>query len=739
MATLTKPTLYLLKNSLPWLVTLLVLNITSTAYSQDPLIEEIVVTAQKREQSAQDIGYSISVLSGTQLQKLGINKSEEIASQVPNLGIRNVLGNSFPIISIRGVSLIDTKANNVSSAAVHIDEIYHSSPILIGLQLFDLERTEILKGPQGTLFGRNTTAGTINFIARKPDDNAAGFANVTLGRFEQIRMETGFNLPVSDNFKLRIAGVYEKSDGYTKNRATGNYLGGDDRLSLRVLADWEINDSTNILFNLHGGIDKSEVGASQHRALGPDNNSGDALCASALSARPTTTDGCVDLTGYADTDDDPFSGEFNIEGEYDNKQFGASITLNKGIGNATLTSITAFDMFARVHQEENDASTNRLIDQNYDEDFDNFSQELRLSSIDDNKALNWIIGLYYATEDIDLIRDADLTDLPNDGTILELTAKEERTAFAVYAHAEWLLSEKLRLTAGLRYTDEKKDFDYINNGNHPDPFSSSVDFNNVSGRVGLDYFATDDILLYASVSKGFKSGGWPAGLTESPATLRSYDEEEVIAYEIGLKSTFLADRLRFNISLFYYDYKDLQQFTFIPQGSKPPLQVFGNAADSKARGLELETQWLPTDRLEIQLGLGLLATEFSGFDTLGGATDLSGQSLPNAPEENVNGLIRYQIPLGNGSQLYLQSSATYESSFSFAIEKQPFTNQSSYWLANAKVGYKTKGGKWDIAIWGKNITDETYLTSALDVTLGFVLQVYGQPATYGVTLNYKWQ
>lgn len=712
------------------------LGITNTAYSEDEItFEEIVVTAQKREQDPQDIGYSISVLNGDKLRKLGITKSEEIASQVPNLGIRNVLGNSFPIISIRGVSLIDTKANNVSSAAVHIDEVYYSSPILIGLQLFDLERVEVLKGPQGTLFGKNTTAGAINFISRKPDD-AASFANITQGNFAQNRIETGVNIPVNDNFKMRVAGVYEYSDGYIKNRQTGRDLGGDNRLSLRILADWDINDSTNILFNLHGGTDKSEVNGFQHRALlNPADK--DKQCASATSRNPTATNGCVDLLGYADTDNDPFAGDFNIEGKYDNTQFGGSLTLNQDIDDITFTSITAFDMFTRVHQEDNDASPNRFVDQNYDENFDNFSQELRLSSIGNNKILNWIVGFYYATEDIDLFRDADLTDFRNN-FILRLNAQEERTAFAGYAHTEWLLSERLQLTTGLRYTDETKDYDYLNN--QKVNFSGSADFDNISGRIGLDYFVTDDILLYTSISKGFKSGGWPSGLTDTQVTLRPYNEEQVIAYEMGFKSGFLANRLRLNAALFYYDYTDLQLFTFIPQDSAPPLPAFGNASDAISKGLEIEMQWLPTNRIEIQLGLGLLDTKFSGFNTIGGtADDVSGQSLPNAPKTNINGLARYEIPLNNGSQFYLQSSTTYESDFSFSVQKTPATSQNSYWLANAKVGYQSKDKQWDISLWGKNITDETYLVSAIDVGLGYVLQAYGKPVSYGITLNYNWQ
>lgn len=702
----------------------------STAYAETTL-EEIIVTAQKREQSSQDIGYSVTAFSGDRLKELGITKSEDIAGQVPNLGIRNVLGNSFPIISIRGVSLVDTKANNVSSAAVHIDEVYFGSPVLIGLQLFDLERTEVLKGPQGTLFGRNTTAGSVNFISKKPTTESDGFINGALGRFDEARIETGFNIPVSDTLKLRAAGVYETSDGYTKNRLTGKNLGGDNRAAVRVLADWDASDNINVLFNLHGGTDKSEVGAFQHRALLAEAET----CASANSNNPTNTAGCTDLLGYADIDNNPFSGDYNIEGEYDNKQFGASVTINWNLDGISITSITAHDQFTRKHQEDNDASPNRFVDQNYDEEFKNFAQEIRFASINES-ALTWIVGLYYATEEIDLIRDADLTDLI--GSVLDFEGQEDRTAFAVYGHTEWKTSEKLKFTFGLRYTDEKKEYNYLNNTEVLTPFSASVDFGNVSGRLGLDYFMNEDVLIHSSISQGFKSGGWPSGITESITTLVPYDEEEVIAYEIGIKSTWLKQTLRFNASAFYYDYKDLQQFTFIPQGAAPPLQIFGNASNASVQGLEFELQWLPTERFEIQLGLGILDAEYDNFNALGSATDLSGQSLPNAPETNFNGSMRYTIPTSFGGTFYFQSDAVYESDFSFAIEEKKISQQDDYLIVNARAGYQSENEKWDVALWSKNITDEEYLVSAIDTGLGYALQAFGRPATFGITAIYRW-
>ena len=436
--------------------------------SNTDVLEEIIVTAQKREQNSQDIGLTLTAFSGERLQELGFVKSEELAFQTPNLGIRNDLGTSFPIISIRGVSLVDTKANNVSSAAVHIDEVYLGSPALLGLQLFDFERAEILKGPQGTLFGKNTTAGSINFVSRKPTDEFEGFITGQYGRFEEGRVEGAISGPVNDQLKLRLAGVYETGDGYTTNRLTGNDLGGDNRFAIRFLADWSPVENFNILLNVHGGQDNSEVGAFQHRALIDLTTGG--LCDSAASSDPLSTDGCADFLGYVDSDGDPFEGDFNIESEFDNDALGVSATMTWDLDTVIITSLSAYDSFTRNHTEDNDASPNRFVDQNYDEEFYNFSQEFRIASDTDNR-LSWILGLYYATEDFDLWRDADLSALLGPGGVLSFEGKEDRTALAAFAHAEWQLAPQFRLTAGVRYSDEEKEYDYINNNNYPSPFS----------------------------------------------------------------------------------------------------------------------------------------------------------------------------------------------------------------------------------------------------------------------------
>ena len=698
------------------------------------VLEEIIVTAQKREQNLQDIGLTLTAFSGERLQELGFVKSEELAFQTPNLGIRNDLGTSFPIISIRGVSLVDTKANNVSSAAVHIDEVYLGSPALLGLQLFDFERAEILKGPQGTLFGKNTTAGSINFVSRKPTDEFEGFITGQYGRFEEGRVEGAISGPVNEQLKLRLAGVYETGDGYTTNRLTGNDLGGDNRFALRFLADWSPVENFNILLNVHGGQDNSEVGAFQHRALIDLTTGG--LCGSAASSDPLSTAGCADFLGYVDSDGDPFEGEFNIESEFDNDALGVNATITWDLDTVTITSLSAYDSFTRNHAEDNDASPNRFVDQNYDEEFYNFSQEFRIASDTDN-TLSWILGLYYATEDFDLWRDADLSALLGPGGVLSFEGKEDRTALAAFAHTEWQFAPQFRLTAGLRYSDEEKEYDYINNNNHPYPFFGEISFSNVSGRVGLDYILNDDVLLYFSVSKGFKSGGWPAGVTQRPVNLIPYDEEKVIAYEAGLKSVLLSQRLRLNLAGFYYDYSDLQVFAFIPQTGAPPLQVFTNASNAEILGFEGELQWVPTAGLEIQLGIGLLDTEFKDFNSADG-TDLSGERLANAPKTNFNGLIRYEYPVTQGGLIYIQSDFVYESNFSFAIEEQPFVRQEGYWLVNARAGYQTVDKKWDFTVWGKNVFDEEYLASAIDAGLGYVRQAWGKPATYGVSASYRW-
>jgi iron complex outermembrane recepter protein len=721
------------------------------------VLEEVVVTAQKRAQNLQDLNIAITAFSSEDLRDLGMQSASDIATQSPNVTIKQLYNNAFPIVTIRGVGMNYFGSNSPSAAAVHVDEIYTGSPAILGFQLFDIDRVEILKGPQGTLYGRNTTAGTVNFVSRKPGSETEGYVNLSYGRFDQTRIEAAFGGMISDNLSGRIAGVYDYSDGWIKNRLTGDNEGGADKFALRGLLSWDVSEDLRVLFNLHGGVNNSETGQYKHVVNGT-------ACPGVINPNPGN---CTDLAGYSDPDLDPFSGEYNFTGNYDVDMIGGSVTINWDLPGFSVISITSYDELDQFYVDDADASPFRSIDQIYDESFDQFSQEIRLVS-NNNSNLSWIAGIYYANEDNSFFRDADLADAFGGGSelLFYVHADQATESAAGFGHLEWQFTESLKLTLGGRYTWEKKEFDFLNNfsfgtagdlvavppretRNGPIPRTDlrgeSESWNDFSGKVAIDWTPVDDLLLYFSFSKGFKSGGYPAGLTLTPDRVLAFDPEEVLSYEVGFKSSLVDGRVRFNGAIFYYDYSDKQENAFITApgtGATIPIQVLTNAGQVEVLGVELDLQWLVTERLDLVAGLGYLDTEIKEFVdnriTSGTASSIVGNEIPNAPAFSFNGRAKYTLPVNGGGLVAVMTDFSFQDNTHFQLSNRSDLAESGYWVVNGRAQYSSPDGSWNAALWVKNLLDEEYLVDAQDFDAGYNLFNYGAPRSYGLSVGYAW-
>jgi len=715
---------------------------TSAPATDDVALEEVLVTAQKRSQNLQKVGISITALSAADVAELQIVRSEDIAAHSPNVAVKNVYGNSFPIITIRGVGFNIFQANQSSAAAVHVDEVYLGSPALLGFNLHDIERIEVLKGPQGTLYGRNTTAGNINYVTRRPSDVFDALLKVGYGRFDEMRSEVMVNGPLASNLNGRLSGVYTRGDGWIDNALAGESGAGADVLAMRGQLQWTPSDDKSVLLRAHAGRDRSRI--SYYKPVGN-------VCPPGDEPNPQT---CTDLLGYADPDSDPWSVRSNLSGRYDNPAHGASVTFNWELPWAQLTSIGAYDRFERRYADDIDSSPANAVQQNYDESFRQFSQEIRLASLPD-AAINWIVGAYFAQDRVQLFRDADISDLaflldaPAPFVFL-MNADQTTDAQAVFGQTEWPLAERWKLTAGARFTRESKDFDYENQlliGGPPLAPNTSArgleeSWNDLSGRLGLDFAVSDDVLLYASVSKGFKSGGFPAGTTLSTEQVVPYDPEELVAYEIGMKSMLAARRVRFNAAAFYYDYRDKQEFAYVPASvpGAPPSQVLTNAGKARLYGAEAEMVWQATERLQLTAGLGLLEAELREFrSALLSDAEVVGNRLPNAPETTVNARVRYALPLANGSAVVFSGDASYEGGVYFDIQNDPYRREDSYVVSNASVTWTSADDLWEAGLWGRNLGNTAYKVDSQDFSFGFRIDTYAPPRTYGLTISRRWR
>ena len=666
---------------------------------------------------------------------------------------KNPLGVTNPVVTIRGVGLNDFQANNSQSAGIYIDEIYLSAPAMLGFQLFDLNRVEVLKGPQGTLYGRNTTAGAVNFISNKPSDEQEASLTLGYGKYDTYEAEGFISGPLTDNTAGRLAMSYtDRQGGYIENTYTGNdEYGAYDSLSWRSLLHWQLNDVVDLAFNIHGGKTKGDAGTTW-KPFGVSHPDIDFVTeCDAFVNTGYSGPGCVDWVGYADENPDkPFKGAWDLEPQMDIDSIGGSVKLDAELDFATLTSISGYESVERKMEEDAGGSPDVENNLFYNNENSLFSQEIRLTSADDSD-FSWILGLFYSTEDA--IGDPNQYIVSRDTLNTDFTVAwdQETISKAAFIHTEWQFAETLKLTTGIRYTDEEKRFDGFTRDDNPFNGSWWLDIigvdssngpvvlgqadttfkdDNVSGKIGLDWTPNDDLLVYASVSKGFKSGGFAGGWVGSDEELRPYDSEELTAYELGFKSTLLDKQLQLNGSLFQYDYENMQVFT-TPEDSLAILALT-NADEASIRGAELEAWWAPMEGLDVRLGASFLDTENED-------DKFKGLELPNAPEQSYNFSVRYEWPLDNDLSAAVLIGGNYQDEIYKQIENRPFHKVDSYTLFNARISLMM-AEQWELAIWGENITDEEYVAEVFDQTSiqGNYIVNYGTPADYGVTVTYNW-
>jgi iron complex outermembrane receptor protein len=690
------------------------------AQAADTALEEIVVTAQRREASLQTVPIAITAFSGEDIEARGFNQIKDLAAQTPNVHIKDVIGNSIPNVTIRGVGLNDYAANNNPAAGIYVDDVYLVSPAMLTFQMFDVDRVEILKGPQGTLFGRNTTAGTVNFFGRKPTETFEARGNLEFGRFEHALLEGAVGGPLGETVSGRLAlQTVQQGSGWQTNRLTGEKIGEVDRTAVRAMLNWKPSEDVNVLLNLHGGRDRSDA-----PLIKIDNP----------------------FSAEDNGDRDPYRSGASIDPRMETDAAGASVTINWTISDAlSLTSVSAFQALDRLFVEDRDGVSLEQLDGIFENEIEQFSQEIRLTYVQDELVL--IGGAFYGTDEV---TTRDRFDAPDLLSLLGLAGvrslgneyRQETTSAALFVHSEWQFQPSWRLTAGLRYTDDAKDFrdafTYLIAGGAESrlfpPVSNDFDTQDVSGKIALDYTGIEDTLLYASVSRGFKSGGFQGQLTFNPADLQAFDDETLLAYEAGFKTRFANDTVQINGSVFFYDYQDLQFYGGLFDSPVGVLFGITNVGDAEVKGAEVDVWWRPMTGLDLRLGVGLLDTEVTRSIVDGVAT---GSDLPNAPQLTANALVRYQWSLTDNLRADVLFAANYQDDIAFdVVRNPPQARESGYVLADARIGFGAADERWTVSLWARNLADKRYRTQVLFSSVGFG-ENYGPPRTYGVGVAFR--
>ncbi|QGZ93550.1 TonB-dependent receptor [Terricaulis silvestris] len=714
--------------------------------------DEIIVTAQKREQNVLDVGIAVQSLSQETLTEQRIEQLRDLNAALPNVSIKEQIPGAIPVIAIRGVGLDDFSSTNNPAAGIYIDEVPLSSLALMSFDFFDLERVEVVRGPQGTLYGRNTTAGAINVLSARPADHFEARLFGGYGSFERAEAEAMLNLPLGPNAAFRVSGRYvDQGEGFWESRLLpGETIGEHNAWQARAQLAVSLGENWDANLKIEGLRQRSEMGFGEHFGTvsfltgSPPNFTCDPVLAGQLD--PTQ---CTDFLGYTDTDGDPFTGDWVRQNQYDIDQTNTTARIEGDLGFATLTSVTGYIDFERDFYTDPDASPARQFEFNQLDWVKQFTQEVRLSG--EHDGLDWIVGAFYSSDDITLRTPGFLDDLF--GTEVLISADQESTSLAAFGQAEWALTDRIDLITGVRFTTEEKD--YVGGTLDQNPFGLSalvamnptcpgaalpcqlsfadigIEDEFVSWRAGLDYRVNADTLLYASVSRGQKSGGFFTGVTQTDAQLVPYAPEELTAYEVGLK--WHGPSLRAELSAFYYDYSDLQTFIRVDLGLIS-VQALGNVPEAEISGFEASLAWEPTENLTLQAGLGLLETELGAFETTGGPIP-AGNEIPNAPGMSFNARAIYEWNVGSNLLARAQVGADYADGMFKDALNDPIIAAESYWLFDARLGVGSMDGNWEVALWGSNLSDEQYVVQGLNSGLGAGNRNYNAPRRYGVSVS----
>lgn len=748
---------------------------------QGGVLEEVLVTAQKREQLASDVGIAITTFSGDQLNALGIENSTELIAYTPGVSMAGDIGGQRAIFNIRGVVQNDYADIAEAPVAVYIDGTYLASTQAQTFGLFDIARVEVLKGPQGTLFGRNATGGLVNTITAKPSEERDGYISATVASFSQFRLEGAVGGSLSDSVRGRMSALSNQQgeiltniyNGTDANGDPGAVGGGgdgynDDTLALRGQLEFDLSENSTLLLSANYAdatksegpyqvVSTTEIRRANGEAIDVIRSVNDPLNCDIIQAGA-----CIDGNGDGSATRPVVGGDFfgnpgdpdgtgnlvNKDFAYDDQNqiesigFMAQFDVDTSWGD--FVSVTDYKNFTRVIGLDSDQSpTDGLIFQS-DGDIDQFSQEFRFSG--STEKVKWIAGLYYLDIATDYIQGlAETAGAPSNfglaGAEANTIVTLDTQSTSIFGQFDVAMSDQITLTAGLRIIREEKQFEGIVNiyantddrlvetdilfAEGLDQLTADNDATLWSGKLQLDYKPDDDHLYYVGISRGVKAGSFNAPLFGG---FTPYDEEELMAFEAGAKMKVAGGAAQINASVFLYDYSDYQSFTFANNSSSVTNE------DANYTGAEIEIFASPADGWELMFGASYIDAVVEDLQI---ASDIFRDTEPPfTPEWQFSGMLRYSWE-GFGGNLAAQLNASYQSEFFFNPKNFTAHKFDSYTVADARLSWSDTQGQWSAVVFVDNFTDDDHSVIGFDVSsfYGTSQESYAKPRTWGVSVR----
>jgi len=720
-------------------------------------IEEIIVTATHREQNIQDVPLAVTAIGSQELEAAGIFDATTLALNVPGMAYAE-FSPGQALIAIRAITSADDGAGLDNSVALFLDGVYIGRQDGINFNMFDLERIEVLKGPQGTLFGRNAIAGAINVVSSKPADEFSAKVALTAGNEGILRYQGLVTGPLSDTLSGKLVVDHREHDGFVRNTHLNkdvqdeDYISGRGQLRLSLAnSEWLL--SADVWDDDRGAMGRAPIANGNFDYVGT---------ATTLGA------------GRPGTNASPTDGFTKREGS------GVSLQGDIEIGPDVLTTITGFRNAETDWEMESvgaplgggfDLSTGNFgadVIDDIEAEIDTFSQELRWTS-EAEGSFDYVAGLYFFTEDTNRQEqfriDANTTATGQFTVGNEYTlTQNETTSYAAYGHANWHINDDWTLSVGARYTNDDKDYmaTVVDCGqteaeraaagfpNFPNcagvggslgivaetfQVTASDSWSDISPMVSVQFAPGDNVMYYGTVSTGFKSGGFPGAPPVEAVAANRVEPEGVISYEVGVKGDFVNNTLRINASAFFMDYEDLQVVRFGPvPGAAFGVFLTTNVGTADISGLEVDFIWQATENFSISGNYGYLDSEVSGLilpTTTDPSVDFSGLPLRQSPENTYNVVLNYAMSAGSGDYDFRLSFSHYDEQFNdYPTRTETIIEEAD--LIDARISWTSTEGTYQLALWGKNLTDERLVAHSYRIGPGSI-GVWSDPLTVGVT------
>lgn len=724
---------------------------------------EILVTAQRREERVQDIPVAITAFGGQQVEKLGILSLENIAPRVPSFYFGS-FGAARPQLYIRGIGTRSFDPGSESSVGVFVDDVYSGRASGSFGSLRDIERIEVLRGPQGTLYGRNTIAGAINVITKGPTDHFTGEAEAGISNYDGYSLFGAVGGPIAgDKLMFRVAGWKAERDGYQVNLLTGTKFQGIDNWGGRARLKFAPSETFSIDLTAELSRDGDKAAFSGfNRGSGPARS----LAGVTTPANPNAT-----FLGRPGRAPIPYfggnEGNLSFDPYLDRKTETYIARAEYDAGFATITSISALKKLRIQDGRDLEGSSLDVANQLSAERSKQFTQEIRITSDPSGPAsfdgaLDWIIGAFYyrdrssRRDEFRLGNDSVVALLSGSPQVSTALSDYEIDSYALFGQATIHLGDKFEVTLGGRYTRDEKRAVQQGLNTRPGvplvavPFlvDNSATYESFDPRVVATYKFSPDASIYASFSTGFKSGGFQYVPFSAAQANVLFQPEDIKTYEVGFKSEWLDRRLRFNVAAFHYDYKDLQVSRIVDLGGGSAASLISNAASSKIYGADVELMLRPSDNFDVSVTYGYLDAKYDAYFTNAAgvpptaATDFSGRALVRAPKHSINVGGEWRIPIGDDSGLTLRADyALLDKFYHEPGEADPIyggavslSREPSYGLLDLRAAYEI--GDFRITAYVTNATNKNYRRTVL--ALGSTLSDFpGEPRIYGLKVGYR--